>query len=268
MIPTRSRRGFLEDLGKSGAALAAGSWLGSIGYAAATGPARAVVNQARYRSELDRRLLGAFLEHLGRAIYTGRLRAGLTAGRQERISHRRNRANQGARRAHHAVSGRQFRVRVQLARWCRPQGQAADGAGARLEFARDEPVRDQRFHRLVQAGGHRAAAGHELRHRHRGDGGRLRRVLQRRQGHQVERSAAVARVRTAAQRTLLVPGQRDGWSVADRPHAGARIRPESARHGPADARHRSRAEADRLRLQQPNHAHLSRVGSRGARRVL
>ncbi len=71
MIPTRSRRGFLEDLGKSGAALAAGSWLGSIGYAAAAGPARAVINQARYRSELDRRLLGAFLEHLGRAIYTG-----------------------------------------------------------------------------------------------------------------------------------------------------------------------------------------------------
>ena len=71
MIPTRNRRGFLEDLGKSGAALAAGSWLGGIGYAAATGPARAVINQARYRSELDRRLLGAFLEHLGRAIYTG-----------------------------------------------------------------------------------------------------------------------------------------------------------------------------------------------------
>ena len=36
-----------------------------------SGPARAVINQARYRSELDRRLLGAFLEHLGRAIYTG-----------------------------------------------------------------------------------------------------------------------------------------------------------------------------------------------------
>src|ERR671912_1954178 len=71
MRRTLSRREFLAGLGKSGAALAAGSWLGSIGYAAATGPARAVINQARYRSELDPRLLGAFLEHLGRAVYTG-----------------------------------------------------------------------------------------------------------------------------------------------------------------------------------------------------
>src|ERR687890_1484299 len=71
MRRTLSRREFLAGLGKSGAALAAGSWLGSIGYAATTGPARAVISQARYRSELDQRLLGAFLEHLGRAIYTG-----------------------------------------------------------------------------------------------------------------------------------------------------------------------------------------------------
>ena len=69
---TLQRRTFLEGLGKSGAALAAGSFLGNLGYAeAATGPARAVINQARYRADMDRRLLGSFLEHLGRAIYTG-----------------------------------------------------------------------------------------------------------------------------------------------------------------------------------------------------
>ncbi len=72
MSLTLCRRRFLTALGKSGAALAAGSWLSSIGYTQTRGgPARAVINQARYRSELDRRLLGAFLEHLGRAIYTG-----------------------------------------------------------------------------------------------------------------------------------------------------------------------------------------------------
>ena len=47
------------------------SWLGSIGFAQARGPARVVISPARIRSELDRRLLGAFLEHLGRSIYTG-----------------------------------------------------------------------------------------------------------------------------------------------------------------------------------------------------
>ena len=71
MSHTLNRREFLATLGRSGAALAAGSWLGSIGYAQVRGPARAVINQARVRSDLDRRLLGAFLEHLGRAIYTG-----------------------------------------------------------------------------------------------------------------------------------------------------------------------------------------------------
>jgi alpha-N-arabinofuranosidase len=67
-----NRRRFLEGLGKSGAALAAGSWLRRIGYAqAGRGPARALLNRAHYRADMDRRLLGAFLEHLGRAIYTG-----------------------------------------------------------------------------------------------------------------------------------------------------------------------------------------------------
>ena len=72
MSYTLTRRRFLEGLGKSGAALAAGSWLGSIGYAQkAAGPTRTIINQALYRSDLDPRVLGAFLEHLGRAIYTG-----------------------------------------------------------------------------------------------------------------------------------------------------------------------------------------------------
>jgi alpha-N-arabinofuranosidase len=72
MHTSLDRRTFLASLGKAGAALAAGSWLGPLGYAQTNrGPARAVLNRARYRADMDRRLLGAFLEHLGRAIYTG-----------------------------------------------------------------------------------------------------------------------------------------------------------------------------------------------------
>jgi alpha-N-arabinofuranosidase len=66
-----NRREFVAGLCRSGTALAAGSWLSGFGHAQARGPARAVLQRARYRSEMDRRLLGAFLEHLGRAIYTG-----------------------------------------------------------------------------------------------------------------------------------------------------------------------------------------------------
>ncbi len=71
MSDLASRREFVAGLGRSGVALAAGSWLGALGHAETVGPTRAVLERARYRSDLDRRLLGAFLEHLGRAIYTG-----------------------------------------------------------------------------------------------------------------------------------------------------------------------------------------------------
>jgi alpha-L-arabinofuranosidase len=71
-MSTFDRRTFLAGLGRSGAALAAGSWLSSIGYAQVSrGPARAVLGQARHAADFDRRLFGAFLEHLGRAVYTG-----------------------------------------------------------------------------------------------------------------------------------------------------------------------------------------------------
>jgi len=70
MQPT-DRRTFLKQLLSSGAFLASGPWLASIGYAQTSGPARATINSAKRRSDLDRRLLGSFLEHLGRAVYTG-----------------------------------------------------------------------------------------------------------------------------------------------------------------------------------------------------
>ena len=66
------RREFLAGLGRAGALLATSSWLEAIGYAqAARGPARALIQPARAAADIDRRLLGSFLEHLGRAIYTG-----------------------------------------------------------------------------------------------------------------------------------------------------------------------------------------------------
>ncbi len=67
-----SRRRFLSGLGKAGAVLATGSWLESIGYAqVARGSARALIQEPALRTDIDRRVLGAFLEHLGRAVYTG-----------------------------------------------------------------------------------------------------------------------------------------------------------------------------------------------------
>ena len=147
--------------------------------------------------------------------------ARLAAGRLKRLPQRRGARSQGAWRPDRPVSGRKLRVGLQLARWRGTEGRAADGARAGVELDRDQPVRHKRVRRLVPAGRHRAAARHELRHRHCGDGGGLRRVLQCRARDEVERAATVARLRQAAQRALLVPRQRDGRSVADRPDASA-----------------------------------------------
>jgi alpha-N-arabinofuranosidase len=49
----------------------AAPWLSRIGYAQAAGPARTIIDQTVVTSELDRRIFGSFLEHLGRAIYDG-----------------------------------------------------------------------------------------------------------------------------------------------------------------------------------------------------
>ena len=66
------RRTFLASLGGTGAFAATRSWLPAIGYAqAGRGPARAFLRRPAGGGDLDRRVLGSFLEHLGRAIYTG-----------------------------------------------------------------------------------------------------------------------------------------------------------------------------------------------------
>ena len=67
------RRRFLKQTGAAGLALAAGPWPGRTARAqgAAAAATRVVVDPSRRISTLDRRIFGSFLEHLGRAIYTG-----------------------------------------------------------------------------------------------------------------------------------------------------------------------------------------------------
>ena len=69
---TIDRRRVLYGLGGAGALVAGGSWLELIGSAqAGRGPARVSIAPIRGKSDFDLRLFGSFLEHLGRAIYTG-----------------------------------------------------------------------------------------------------------------------------------------------------------------------------------------------------
>jgi alpha-N-arabinofuranosidase len=66
------RRRFLQQTLGSAAALASSSLLARLGYAqTGAGRARIILNTRRARADLDRNVLGAFLEHLGRAVYEG-----------------------------------------------------------------------------------------------------------------------------------------------------------------------------------------------------
>lgn len=66
------RRAVLAGLGRVGVGVATGALLPVIGYAqVARGPARAFLRPAPGRADFDRRVFGSFLEHLGRAVYTG-----------------------------------------------------------------------------------------------------------------------------------------------------------------------------------------------------
>ncbi len=138
MSTTHSRRAFLSQLGASGALLAAGPWLRSIGYAQiARGPARAVILQSRARAAFDRRLFGAFLEHLGRAIYTGVYEPGSPLAdangfRTDVIGEIKGLGVPGD-----ALSRREFRVGLQLAGRRRTEETAACRSGAGVELARD-----------------------------------------------------------------------------------------------------------------------------------
>ncbi len=67
-----SRRDFIKGVAGAVPGFAAGAWLQSLGYAQSTGgPAKVYLNARRKRASMDPRLMGAFLEHLGRAIYGG-----------------------------------------------------------------------------------------------------------------------------------------------------------------------------------------------------
>src|SRR5690349_15393337 len=66
------RRRFLASVARTGAFAATAPWLRAIGYTQISrGPTRVLLRRSDGRGEIDRRLLGSFLEHLGRAIYTG-----------------------------------------------------------------------------------------------------------------------------------------------------------------------------------------------------
>ena len=102
------------------------------------------------RADFDRRVLGSFLEHLGRAVYTGVYQPGspLADAKGFRTDVAREVKELGVPIVRYPggnfVSGYNWLDGVG------PKAQRPTRAGSRLEHARIEPVRHQRVHRLVR----------------------------------------------------------------------------------------------------------------------
>ena len=222
------RRSFLAGLGSAGASVAAASWLQAIGYAQSRGPARAFLRRAPGRSDFDRRLFGSFLEHLGRAVYTGVYEPGspLADAKGFRTDVAREIKELGVPTVRYP--GGNF---VSGYNWL-------DGVGPK---AQRPTVLERAWNSLEsnQFGTNEfidwcAMVGTEpLLGMNFGTGTVEMAVayveyLQRRTRHTLERSAPLARIRTAAQRALLVSRQRNGRSLADRAAAGTRVRPQGS----------------------------------------
>ena len=263
-----SRRQFLKKSGQTGLTACATATLGRLGFAQSDGTTRVVIDSARQIAPIDRHLFGSFLEHLGRAIYEGIYDpdskfADANGFRTDVMKEVRDLGVPIVRypggnfvSGYHWLDGvgpKKDRPTVLDRAWNTLETNQF-GTNEFITWARavgTEPLFGLNF-------------GTGIGGRCGGAGG----VLQRGQGNEVERSAARARIRAAAQREVLVRGQRDGRSVADRAHAGARIWDQSDGRRAADARNRSDDQADRVRIERAVHADLYRLGPHRAGRVL
>ena len=229
----KDRRDFLSGLGQAGA-----RWRRARGSRRSATRRRAAGRRASDsaaagdRADFDRRVLGSFLEHLGRAIYTGVYQPGspLADANGFRTDVVREVKELGVPIVRYP--GRQLRLRLQLAGRRRPEGAAADRPRSGVELDGDEPVRHQRLHRVVPADRQRAAARDST-----SAPARAEMAVALVEYCNVERGTKWSDLRRShgyAQPhgvQLLVPGQRDGRPVADRAAAGARVRPQGARRG-------------------------------------
>ena len=178
---------------------------------------------------IPRRAFGSFVEHMGRCVYTGIYRARpphadadgfrtdvLDLVRELGVTRR-------------PLPGRQLRLRLSLGGRGRAARSTADAARPGLAHDRDQPVRHRRVHRLVPEGRRRADAGGQPRHpRGRGGARRFSSTATSRR-HRPLGPALAQRLRRAARHQAVVPGQRDGRPVADRPQDRRRVRPARSR---------------------------------------
>ena len=210
---------------------------------------------------VDRRLFGSFVEHMGRCVYTGIYEPGHPSADADgfrrdvleltRELGRHRWSATPAATSSPATAGRTASARSTSGR------RRLDLAWRAIEtnqFGLDE------FMAWAAQGRRRADDGGQPRHPRHPGGRRPAGVLQPPGRHPLSDLRRDARRRGAVRDQAVVPGQRDGRPVADRPQDRRRVRPAGRGDREGDAPGRPRHRAGRLRQLQPRHADLRRVG--------
>ena len=166
--------------------------------------------------DIDRRLFGAFVEHLGRCVYGGIYEPGHPSADAQRLPARRAGADARTRRHHRALSRRQLRLGLRLG----GRRRAASSSGRAGSISPGSPPRPTRSAPTSSSTGaalarRRADARRQPRHARGRRRAAAARVLQPSRAAPRFRPARARTAASAARRQALVPRQRDGRAVAD-----------------------------------------------------
>ena len=231
--------------------------------------AKLIVDRDFAISDIDRRLFGTFVEHMGRCVYGGIYEPGHPTadeqGFRQDVADLTNELGVTIVR----YPGGNFLSGYNWEDGVGPVDEAAAPARSRLVLHRDQRLRHQRIHRLGAQGRRRADVRRQSRHARPRRGAALHRILQPSRRHRSLRPAPLARLRKAARRQVLVPRQRDGRALADRrrrpPQEYGRLAQETAKVmrwvDPS-------IELAACGSSQPRDADLRALGIRGARPLL
>ena len=152
--------------------------------------AEVVINPDFTVADIDRRLFGSFVEHLGPLRLHRHLRARPPHGRRRRVPPGRHRPGQGARRLDDPLPRRQLRLRLPLGGRRRPGRGPAPPPRPRLALHRDQRGRPPRVRQLVGKVGSELMYARQPRHPRRPRGPRRPRVRQPPRRHDVVGPAA------------------------------------------------------------------------------
>ncbi len=223
--------------------------------------ARVVVDKKFIIGKIDKRIYGSFIEHIGRAVYGGIYDPGQRAFGRKRFPQGRSQPCKGSGRAHRALPGRQLRIGLQLGRQRRTKRLEAQGARSRLVRNRKQPVRAGRVRRLgTSRRDSEVMMAVNLGSRGVNAAKNLLEYCNFKSGTYWSDQRSAERPRGSSRHKDLVPGQRDGRSLADRRKDGPGIRSTRLRNGQGHEMARSDHRACPVRKFQFRHAKLPEMG--------